>query len=59
MSDDRRFMKLMCLNCKTVIHSLYYGHFNICKCGDISIDETEEYIRILGDKNNYCEVEVE
>jgi hypothetical protein len=51
--------KLLCLLCKTIASSCYYGEYSTCKCGAIGIDEDEVYIRIVGNRENYCEVECE
>jgi hypothetical protein len=39
-----------------IIFSKYPGHFVTCKCGCLSVDQTEDYIRILGNQEDYTEV---
>lgn len=51
--------RLMCLSCKTIACSVYYGYYSSCDCGAVAIDETEEWIRILGNKSDFCEVDYE
>jgi hypothetical protein len=51
--------KIICLLCKDVIYSKYYGQFVSCKCGKLAIDESMYYCRILGNRENYDEVQIE
>lgn len=37
-----------CPHCKDVIRSSYPGEFVTCKCGDMSVDQTEHYTRFIG-----------
>jgi len=48
--------KFICLKCADIIFSKYPGHFVTCKCGCLSVDQTEDYIRILGNQEDYTEV---
>lgn len=41
---------LKCTECEEVIFSTYSGHYKTCKCGQIGVDETEFYVRIIGGK---------
>jgi len=52
-------VKLRCNNCADIISSRYPGEYVTCKCGCISVDQTEYYMRISGNEEDYCEVEVE
>lgn len=42
-------MKIRCRICDDVIEGDKKGTFINCKCGRIAIDETEYYVRIIGD----------
>lgn len=42
-----------CKLCNTEIFSWYEGEFHTCRCGAISIDETEYYCRFIGDPQNF------
>jgi hypothetical protein len=48
--------KFICLKCGDIIFSKYPGHFVTCTCGSLSVDQTEDYIRILGNQEDYTEV---
>jgi hypothetical protein len=48
--------KFMCLKCGDLVYSSYPGQFVSCKCGRLSVDETEYYIRILANNEDYIEV---
>jgi len=41
--------KYRCLKCFTVIMSTYPGQYVSCKCGAIAVDQTEYYVRLIGD----------
>lgn len=49
-------MKVRCLKCKDVIEGDKKGTLIFCKCESVAIDETENYVRILGYIENYEEV---
>ena len=49
-------MKLKCRLCKTVIEGDKKGTFISCKCGAIAIDETKWYVRVIGEEENFEEV---
>lgn len=51
--------KIICLLCRDVIYSKHYGQFVSCKCAQLAIDESMYYCRILGNEENYEEVEIE
>lgn len=42
-------MKIRCRICGDVIEGDKKGTFINCKCGRIAIDETEYYVKIIGD----------
>lgn len=52
-------IKYRCNLCKDIIYSRYPGQYITCECGSLSVDQTEFYIRISGNKEDYCEVDVE
>lgn len=35
--------------CNTLLYSKYSGEFVTCKCGAVSVDQTEHYERVCGD----------
>lgn len=37
-----------CLKCHDKIKSEYEGQFKSCKCGEIAIDSTKYYTRLIG-----------
>lgn len=49
-------MQLYCNKCCDTIWSKYSGDFVSCKCGTISVDQTHDYIRIIGEKEDYLVV---
>lgn len=51
--------KFICVLCKDIVYSKYYGQFVRCKCGKVAVDEGVYSCRILGNKEDYSEVEVE
>jgi hypothetical protein len=52
-------IKIICNHCKNVVFSVYSGQFVECSCGKVAIDQTENYIRILANKEDYSEVKYE
>jgi uncharacterized protein (DUF2225 family) len=42
-----------CVKCGTGIYSAYPGQFVTCKCGAISVDQTQHYTRLLGNKEDF------
>jgi len=44
---------LYCKICGDTVHSKWSGDYVSCKCGRISIDQTHEYTRIIGEKCDY------
>jgi len=51
--------KFMCLKCSDLVYSSYPGQFVSCSCGKLCVDETEHYIRILANNEDYTEVDDE
>ena len=47
---------LQCTHCDDTIHSSYSGEYVSCKCGKIGIDQTEFYIRMIGNEGDYLVV---
>lgn len=43
---------IKCKHCGTFVFSRYWGEFATCKCGKVSIDETEEYCRFIADSED-------
>ena len=52
-------MKLKCKKCNAIIQGDKKGTYIECKCGAVAVDETEYYIRIIGEPENYEEVKDE
>ena len=50
-------MKLRCRKCNDVIEGDKKGTYITCKCKAIAIDETEYYWRIIGNREDFEEVE--
>lgn len=50
-------MKIICNKCKQIIEGDKRGTYIQCKCGKCAIDETEYYIRIIGNKEDWEYVE--
>lgn len=42
-----------CNKCGDTIKSSYPGEFVSCKCGAISVDQTEHYSRYIGDPQDF------
>ena len=47
---------IKCKNCGAEIYWNTHRKMTPCKCGAISVDGCEDYIRVLGDKDGYTEV---
>jgi hypothetical protein len=46
-----------CNKCGDKIHSKYPGQFVSCKCGAISVDQTQYYARYIGDPKDFKQEE--
>lgn len=42
-----------CNKCGDKIHSRYSGEFVTCRCGAISVDQTDYYIRYIGEPQDF------
>lgn len=49
---------IKCNKCGDIIKSKFPGHFVTCKCGAVSVDQTEYYSRCLGNPEDYTHVPV-
>jgi len=59
MSKEKKPFKpypIKCRECGDIIQSKYPGQFVTCSCGEVSIDQTEYYIRILGSEEKFDRV---
>lgn len=45
-----------CKHCGQVVESRYTHDFVLCKCGRVAVDGGKEYLRRLGDSNDYTEL---
>ena len=48
--------RLKCLKCGDIIEGDRKGTYITCGCKAIAIDETEYYVRVIGDKSNFEEI---
>lgn len=46
-------MPVQCAKCKDIIWSKTSGEFTSCKCGAISVDQTEYYARYIGNRADF------
>lgn len=46
-----------CRHCEAIIFSRYAGEYVQCSCGAVAVDQTPEYMRIIGDINALERVE--
>lgn len=55
MSQDKnsKVNATVALCCGTILHSKHRHDFVTCKCGQLSIDGGNDYIKIVGDKTKY------
>jgi hypothetical protein len=44
---------LYCKICGDTVHSKWSGDYVSCKCGQAAIDQTHEYTRLIGNKDDY------
>lgn len=49
-------MKVMCLKCKDIIRSKHRHDYVTCKCGAISVDGGDDYLRINGKQRDYLTI---
>ena len=50
--------KIMCIYCRDVIESKSVHDFKFCKCGRVAVDGGHEYLRRVGDLNDFIELSV-
>ena len=50
-------MKIRCKLCNTIVEGDKKGHIFFCKCGKCAIDETPYYARIIGNFEDYEQIE--
>ena len=48
---------IKCKKCDTLIHSDTKKKMTPCKCGAIEVDGCDEYVRVVGDKDKYIEIQ--
>lgn len=48
--------KARCFKCQTLIESKHRHDFVTCKCGAISVDGGKDYLRRVGDLDNFIEL---
>ena len=48
--------KIQCLKCGDVIESFDVHDFKYCSCESCAVDGGKEYLRRLGDENNWKEL---
>lgn len=48
---------LMCAKCKALVSSRWPGDYKTCSCGSIAVDQTEHYMRLIGDPENFLDPE--
>lgn len=48
--------KVKCLKCDDIIESTHRHDFVTCTCGSISVDGGHDYLRRVGDMNEYEEL---
>lgn len=52
-------VQLYCNKCYDTVHSKWSGDYVSCKCGAIGVDQTHDYIRMIGNKGDYLVVKQE
>ena len=48
--------KVKCLNCGDIIESKYVNDLKKCSCGKVAIDGGHEYLKRLGNEEDYIEL---
>lgn len=49
-------VKIKCKNCGDIIQGDKQGTYIACKCGNVAIDETPYYVRIIGNRDEFEEI---
>lgn len=48
--------KIKCKKCGDIIESTYRHDFKFCKCGAVAVDGGKDYLRRLGNQEDYEEL---
>jgi hypothetical protein len=51
-----RFCGIECKKCGTEVHFETHGNLTPCKCGAISVDGSNDLVRVLGNPEDYEEI---
>lgn len=48
-------MRIQCKKCETIIDgsTQRYWEMEMCPCGAVGLDETKDYVRVIGDPEDY------
>jgi len=52
-----RFCKIECKKCCTEISAITKGNLTPCKCGAISVDGSKDLVRVIGNPEDYEEIQ--
>ena len=50
--------KIQCKHCGEIIESTSVHNFVTCKCGKVSVDGGQDYLRRCGNKEDYIELSI-
>lgn len=50
--------KIQCKHCNKVIESITPHDFKMCKCGKVGVDGGKDYLRRIGNKEDFIELAV-
>ena len=56
-SENKKETYIKCKKCGTEIYWNTHKKMTPCKCGAISVDGCEDYVRVGGDKTDYEEIQ--
>jgi len=56
-TDATRFCKIECKKCGTEVSAITKGNLTPCKCGVISVDGSKDLVRVLGNPEDYEEIQ--
>lgn len=48
--------KYKCASCGDIIFSIFPGEMVGCRCGEIAVDSTEHYTRLIGDYKMFIQI---
>lgn len=51
--------RVLCLKCKDLIFSANRHDFNYCKCGAVAVDGGMDYLRRVGNREDYEEMSID